>query len=180
MKFLSGFIIFFVMQNAFAMELKELSISGTGCEKQNINQIKPIKGDDYKFPFIFSISKQDVSQLERKACLLALPVKLNKKEKLQVSNINQNVTLNAFGGAHVKLSLTVTAPGQSGSKPLEVEVKNPTSLDQDLKQDGIIFETKCGADAIVRANINAFIQGPGTASASAGDLFLTLKSVPCR
>lgn len=173
-------VIVFIMQNAFAMELKELTISGTGCEKQSLNQLKPIQGSEYKFPFIFSISKQDGSQLERKACLFALPVKLNKKEKLQVSNISQNITLNAFGGAHVKLSLTVTTPGQTDMKPLEVEVKNPTSLDQDLKRDGVIFETKCGVDAIVRANINAFIQGPGTASASAGDLSLTLKSVPCR
>lgn len=163
-----------------AVEIKEIVISGTGCEKQTLRNVKPSRGDDFQVPFIFSLMKHDSSQLERKACMLAFPVDLGKKEKLQVSNLSQNVTLKAFGGAQLKLSLDMTAVGLKAMKPLEIEIKNPTALDQDLKFDGVLFETKCGGNVMVRANVNAFVQGPGTASATTGDLMFTLKKVPCK
>ena len=180
MKFLIASFFLFVSQFASAIEIKELTISGNGCEKQTLNNVKPSKGDDYQFPFIFSLMKRDASRLERKACMLAFPVVLGKKEKLQLSNVSQNVTLKAFGGAHLKLSLAVTVVGQTPVKPFEIEVKNPTSLYEDLKYEGLVFETKCGGNAMVRANVNAFVEGAGTASATTGDLKMTLKAVPCR
>lgn len=180
MKFLMTGLFFIVSQFAFALEIKEITISGNGCDKQVIHNVKAARGDEFQFPFIFSLMKRDSSQLERKACMLAFPVVLGKKEKLQLSNVSQNVTLKAFGGAHLKLSLDVSAVGEKSVKPAEIEVKNPTALDEDLKLDGIVFETKCGANVMVRANVNAFVQGPGTASVTTGDIKLTIKKLPCR
>lgn len=180
MKYL--FISFFLLvsQRVLAIELKEVSIAGTGCDKHTLYNVKPFRGNEYQFPFIFSLMKRNSSQLERKACMLTFPIALGKKEKLQLSNVSQNVTLKAFGGAHLKMFLEVLAVGEKSAKPVELEIKNPTALDQDLKIDGVVFETKCGANVTVRANVNAFVQGAGTASATTGDLMLTLKTVPCR
>lgn len=174
-------ILFFIFLQARAMKFETARVSGTGCEAYANAEVKSEGGKFYKFPLQLSIFKKEDSQLERKVCQLALPIKLNKKEKLQVANLSQNVNLKAFGGAYVKLSLSVSAVGPSSavSKPLEIEVKNPTQLDQDLKQDGLMFETQCGKDTILRANVNAFTQGSGTASANTGDLLLSLKAVPC-
>lgn len=180
MKYLTGLLFLLFSQMVLAIEIKELTISGNGCDKQILKNVKPVRGDEFQIPFIFSLMKRDSSQLERKACMLAFPVALGKKEKLQLTNVSQNVTLKAFGGAHLKMSLEVNAVGAKGPKPVEIEIKNPTALDEDLKLDGVVFETKCGGDVMVRANVNAFVQGAGTASATTGDLHFFLKTVPCR
>ncbi len=179
-KFLFFCFILFASRLALSIEIIELIISGNGCDKQVLRQVKPVRGDEYQFPFIFSIMKRDSSKLERKACMLAFPLVLGKKEKIQISNVSQNLTLKAFGGAHLKLILDVTAVGGKSAKPFEIEIKNPTALDQDMKIDGVVFESKCGAPVLVRADVNAFVQGPGTASATTGDLKLTMKTVACR
>lgn len=173
-------VLFFVFSNAVAFELKTLEVTGTGCEKKTLTDIRPVQSSQYKFPVTLNVIKHESSQLERKTCVLALPVKLSKKEKLQVSNVSQNVTVKAFGGAQLKVSLDVSSPNSLGpKKPLEIEVKNPTALEQELKFEGVVFESKCGQDAIIRANVNTFIQGPGTASVTVEELSMNVKAVPC-
>lgn len=180
MKYLLSLFLLVFSQTICAVEIKQLIVSGSGCEKKTLTNVKPVTGNEFHIPMSMSLIKRDNTNLERKVCMLAFAMSLGKKEKLQVSNVSQNVSLKAFGGAHLKLSLDVSAVGMKSIKPAEIEIKNPTSLDEDLKLEGTVVESKCGGNVMVKANVNSFVEGPGTASVTTGDLSMTIKTVACQ
>lgn len=171
-----GFFLTAVSSDAF--EVGAVSISGHGCEKQNFALQKPADGQ-YQFPLKLILAKSASKALERKTCMLSLPLKLGPKEKLQISDVSQKVKAQASGQSKIKFSLAVTAVGVSASQPIEFEIKASGAQEKNLQKDGVLFETSCGKDVILRANLSVFAQGSGGASADTGDLKISMKTIPC-
>lgn len=178
--FFGGMFVFFMLSlSSEAFEVGAVSISGNGCEKYSRVMERPTDGSNFQFPLKLTMAKSESKAFERKTCMLSLPVKISPKQKIQILDIVQEVTAKVSGATKIKLSLAVTAVGVSGVQPLEFEVKASGTHEKKLRQDGVVFETACGKDAILRANLSAFAQGAGTASVSTSELKFSLKTIPC-
>ncbi len=166
----------------FSMELGKLSLSGSGCAKELIENQKPTEGDPnrYSLPFHLVLTKTEATVIERKSCQFSLPIKISEKEIVEVSSVSQNIKLKGNVKTPVKVQLSVFATGLSSSKKrLSLETKDDTELSEDLKNDGVVFNSKCGKDVIVRGNLSAFAQGPDAATTSSSDLLLSIKVSAC-
>jgi hypothetical protein len=169
-------------QNGWAAKgFGKLTVSGDGCEKQDVPDFEPRPGSEDRFQIpVFLVMDKAVSDgVIRKICQFALPIKLKKKERLQVLDLSQNVTIKASDKAHAKFSLSIFGGDQS-IKNLEIELKKPKTLDEELKKEGMIFQTACGKDVLLRGSASVFAEGAGIASANTGYLELTLKKVACK
>ncbi len=181
MKSLFFLIVAFLTFTAHgALELGKLSLSGSGCQKELISDLKPLTegSDRYSLPLHLHLDKTAATTIERKSCQFSLPVKVSEKESVQISAVSQKVNLTGTLKTPVKLALSVFASGVAHSKSkMEAETKDATPLATEVKNDGVLFETKCGKESILRGNLNAFAQGPDAATVTSEDLILTIKAV---
>ena len=87
-------------------------------------------------------------------------------------------------GAQTKASAQVEVflAGQEGQiLKAEIEGKNKTvRSNQTLNDDGVVAESECGKDVIVRANSIAMMQGSAKARVQTEALVLSLRVVSCR
>ncbi len=176
-------LILFVIQNSFSSEIKNLSISGSGCQlKENLSKVE-VRSDqksNYRIKLSMQLIKNSGVGLERKACHFSLPVKLGPKEKLVVSNVSQKVKLIVNKNAQSTISLQLFVVGESLSKPYVLKTigEGPTQTDGALHINASL-ESRCGKDAMLRGNLNAFAEGESRVQLDIEDLFLDLKIVTC-
>ena len=168
--------------SAHGLELGKLSLSGSGCSKELIENLKPIEGDQnrYSLPLHLSLTKTEATTIKRNSCQFSLPIKVGEKEGVEVSAVSQGIKLKGNVKTPVKVQLSVSATGLSSSKKrLSAETKDDAEISEEIKNDGVIFNSKCGKDVIVRGNLSAFAQGPDAATASSTDLLLSIKVSAC-
>jgi hypothetical protein len=167
-----------------AIEITDLQIAGSGCEvPTGGHELIPIAGiaDRFGIPVMMKIDKQAAQALVRKSCNMSLAVKLNAGEKLQVLDASQKVRLLAGSGSKASTQLEVFLAGQQGV-PLKAEIISTTKLvrsSQVLNDAGVVAESECGKDTIVRANSSVMMQGPSRARVSTAALELSLRIVSC-
>lgn len=162
----------------YAFKPGKINLSGTGCASSEV-EMKAESSSLYKVPMEISFSKDSPSVLVRKQCQFSWPIQLNPKEKLQILNVSQTVQVSAFEGANVKASLSVSVVGGEKSKIADIEVKDAVAPEKVFKQDGVVFETKCGKDIILRGLSSAFIQGTGRGTVRTKELSFEVKGVSC-
>jgi hypothetical protein len=168
-----------------AIEITDLQIAGSGCAVPvGGHELIPIAGsvDRFGIPLMMNIEKQSAPSLVRKSCVMSLSVKLNPGQKLQVLNVTQKVKLLAGAGAKASTQLEVFMAGQTGV-PLKAEIGSVTKLvrsSQVLNDSGIVAESECGKDVVVRANSSVMLQGPSKARVNTEALALSLRVVRCQ
>jgi Domain of unknown function (DUF4360) len=168
-----------------AIEITDVQIAGSGCSVPVGSQdLIPIVGsvDRFGIPLMMNIEKQSAPSLVRKSCLFSMSVKLQAGQKLQILDVSQKVKLLAGAGAKASTQLEVFLAGQSGV-PLKAEIGPANKLQrssQVLNSVGVVAESACGKDVIVRANSSVMLQGPSRAKVSAEALALSMKIVACQ
>lgn len=176
-------ILFSTLSQAF--EITDLQIAGSGCEVPvGGHELIPILGtaDRFGIPLMMSIEKQASPTLARKVCTMSLAVKLNPGEKLEVLDVSQKVSLLAGIGAKASTELEVFMAGQQAI-PLKSEISGVKKLvrrSQTLNDAGVVAESECGQDAIVRANSSIVLQGEARARVKSDMLALSLRVVACK
>lgn len=181
MNFLMLNLILLSSVHVFAYQLGTLSLSGGGCLSQKGSAA--LQTDEtIKFPLQLKLSKNFGSALERKACNFSIPIKLEKNEKVKISNLLQNVKLSSEKSVKTKVSLALFAAGFSATEPFVIETKGDENekFDRDFVSHLVLFESKCGKDIILRGNLNAFSQGNAKATVETGDLSLSVKATNCQ
>ena len=168
-----------------AFEIGGLQIAGTGCEAPTGGQeLIPILDKPMAFgiPLNMTQEKSADATLLRKSCTMSLPITLAAGEKLQVLDVSQKVRLRAGAKSKASTQLEVFLAGQEGQiLKAEIEGKNKTvRSSQTLNDDGVVAESECGKDVIVRANSIAMIQGTAKARVETDALILSLRVVSCR
>lgn len=170
--------------SAKAIEITDLQIAGSGCSvPTGGHELIPIAGsvDRFGVPLMMNIDKLASSSIARKSCVMSLAVKLNAGQKLQVIDAAQKVKLTASAGSKASTQLEVFLAGSQGV-PLKAEiaaVNKQVRLSQVLNSAGVVAESECGKDVIVRANSSIMIQGPSRAKINTDALALTLRVVAC-
>jgi hypothetical protein len=176
-------ILFSTLSQAF--EITDLQIAGSGCEVPvGGHELIPVLGSANRFgiPLMMNLEKQASPALNRKLCTMSLAVKLNAGEKLQVLDVSQKVSLLAGVGAKASTQLEVFMAGEVGA-PLKAEITGVKKLvrrNQVLNEAGIVAESECGHDTIVRANSSIVLQGDARARVKSDMLALTLRIVACK
>lgn len=171
--------------SAKAIEITDLQIAGSGCSvPTGGHELIPIAGsvDRFGIPLMMNIDKLASSSIARKSCVMSLAVKLNAGQKLQVIDVAQKVKLTASAGANASTQLEVFLAGSQGV-PLKADIaaiKKQVRSNQILNSAGIVAESECGKDVIVRANSSVMMQGAARAKVSTDALVLTLKVVACK
>lgn len=164
----------------------DLAISGTGCvaKSADAKKIKPVAGqvDHYEIPLQLKVEKKLALALERKACNFRLPVKLEKTEKIVVSNYAYDIHLFAEKGSRIKSTLDVFLASKRG-KPSLFEVKaidKNEQMTKTISSESVAAESDCGKDAIVSGNLSVVATGVAKAAVDTDALFLTLQIVKCK
>ncbi|MBC7419998.1 MAG: hypothetical protein H7328_04655 [Bdellovibrio sp.] len=173
-----------VVTSVFAAEIGGLQIAGNGCTVPvGGHELISVVGQNDRFgiPMQVAISKNIAPLLERKVCTFALPVALAKNEKLQILDVSQYTRLSAGKGANVTSSLTVNLVGQAGQALVSsaTGTVKTVKVSNYVRADGIISESECGKDVIIRGNVNALAQGNARGTAFTYPLFLTLQVIAC-
>ena len=178
-------ILVFLSQNLLAAEAGRLTMSGEGCGSQRFPGTLPnLSENSHKavIPFFFKLEKSADNKIGRKACNLAWPIKLNKKEKVQISNIQQDVLLTHSQGTLVKANLSLFFAGAKKTKDFKAELtadEKSETLQKIWNEDSFFMESGCGKDTIFRGNFNANVTGDSTGAAESESLKFNIKIVPC-
>ncbi len=171
--------------SAKAIDITDLQIAGSGCSvPTGGHELIPIAGSVERFgiPIMMNIDKLAANLIARKSCTMSLAVKLNAGEKLQVIDVAQKVKLTASKGAKASIQLEVFLAGSQGV-PLKAEVSavnKQVRSSQLLNAAGVVAESECGKDVIVRANSSVMLQGAARSKVSSDMLALTLRVVACQ
>lgn len=168
--------------SAQAATIGTLQIAGSGCTNKT-SELKVLSTAEslYAIPLNLYVKKESGPSLDRKTCTASLPVTLASDEKLVIENVSQKVNTRVHAGATAKAQLEVFLAGNT-SEVLKAEStaqENYLSSRHHLSQDGVVTESTCGADVIVRANASGAALGTAKASIYHEDLKLNLKIVKC-
>ncbi len=167
-----------------AIEITDVQIAGSGCSVAVGGQdLIPVVGsvDRFGIPLMMNIEKQIAPSLVRKSCMLSMSVKLQAGQKLQILDVSQKVRLLAGAGAKASTQLEVFLAGQSGV-PLKAEVSAANKIvrsNQVLNSVGVVAESACGKDVVVRANSSVMLQGSARARVNTEALALSMRIVTC-
>ncbi len=145
--------------------------------------INPISGnpDRYSLGLQLDLAKMDSSAFSRKSCTFRMPIKLSKKQKLVIKNIEQDIKLRASQSVESKSSLEIFLAG-SKSTPLIATVSGAESTElvsKKLTSDGIALESDCGQEIIVSGNLSVSVLGSGKGSVSTSPVLMTMEIVSC-
>ena len=177
----TGLALLLSLQTAAAFELGKLALAGSGCFGGN--HVVAIEGEAsrYALPIRVRLNKKGDAVFDRKTCNMRLPVSLNAGEKLQILDLSQTVRVIADKDADVKSTLNFSLVGKK-SNPLTFAVKavdDRISVIDNLKSEGLLAESACGADTMVTGDLNILATGNAKALASTGTALVTLKVVTC-
>lgn len=164
--FLHLVLISVMSQAASPVTDGKISIGGKGCFGSFVIKRVGNQSDRYELPIQVKLEKKTGS-FERKTCNMRLPVALNKNEKLQISDVSQQVKIDGPGA---KSSLTISVTGKK-SEPLV------TTFSTVLKVNGILAESECGRDTMLTGDLNLFASE--NVSAETYPVQVTLKIVSC-
>ena len=162
-------VLLAVVANSSPLTDGTISVSGNGCYGDQ--KMVPVIGEKNRFelPIKVLLDKKSKIPFERKTCNMRLPIKLRKKQKLQISDISQIVHMDGRG---LRSTLTLSVVGKK-TKPL-IAATSTT-----LTSPGILTESDCDRDVILTADLNVTANGPDIVSAKTEPVFVTLKIVNC-
>lgn len=176
----SALVLATVMANAATFG--KFQISGTGCTNKT-NDLKLISETEslYALPLNLYVKKEQVVSLDRKSCTASLPVVLATGEKLVIENTSQKVNTRVYPSGIAKAQLEVFLSGGKGETLRAESVAKDKYVNSrhELSQGGIVAESSCGGEIIVRANASAVAMGAAKVSIYHEDLKLNLKIVKC-
>jgi len=159
-----------------------LTIAGPGCVNKT-SELKVISQEEslYALPLNLYVKKEADTGLARKACTASLVVSLASDEKLVIENVSQKVNTRVNAGGTAKAQLEVFLAGQTGEvlKAESVAADKYVNSRHHLSQEGVVTESNCGGDVIVRANASAIAMAAAKVSVYHEDLKLKLKVVKC-
>lgn len=159
-----------------------LQIAGPGCTNKT-SELKVISEAEslYALPLNLYVKKEQGVSLDRKACTASLPVTLATGEKLVIENTSQKVNTRVHPGGTAKTQLEVFLAGGKGEvlKAESVAADKYVSSRHELSQGGVVAESSCGGEVIVRANASGVAMGQAKVSIYHEDLKLNLKIVKC-
>lgn len=168
--------------SANAATFGELTIAGPGCVNKT-SELKVLSQEEslYAIPLNLYVKKLADISLDRKACTASLPITLASDEKLVVENVSQKVNTRVDAGGTAKAQLEVFLAGQKGEvlKAESVAADQYVSSRHHLSQDGVVAESACGANVILRANASGIAMASPKVSIYHEDLKLNLKVVKC-
>jgi Domain of unknown function (DUF4360) len=182
-QFLIVFLTLSLTLSVDAAQLGVLQIAGTGCDtKVGANKLTPVKGVKNRFTVPIHISEDKLaSTITRKSCTFSLPVKLQQNEKIQIVNAAQTISLRATPTSKAAMQTEVFLAGQPG-KLMKSEIVSTTLVAQAHKKltlNGVVAESGCGADVILRANSSVLLTGSGSGRAVTQPLAFDLRIVRC-
>lgn len=168
--------------NVKAATFGTLQIVGPGCVNKT-SDLKVLSEVDslYALPLNLYVKKEQSVSLERKSCSASLPVTLASDEKLVIENTSQKVNTRVYPGGTAKAQIEVFLAGGKGEilKAESVATDTYVNSRHTLSQDGLVTESSCGGDVIVRANASSVALGAAKVSIYHEDLKLKLKIVKC-
>lgn len=159
-----------------------LQIAGPGCTNK-ASELKLLSEAEslYALPLNLYVKKEQGVSLDRKACTASLSVTLAGDEKLVIENTSQKVNTRVHPGGTAKTQLEVFLAGGKGEilKAESVATDKYVSSRHELSQGGVVTESSCGGEVIVRANASGIAMGQSKVSIYHDDLKLNLKVVKC-
>lgn len=174
--------LIFSTLTAQAATFGTLQIAGPGCSNKT-SELKLISEAEslYTLPLNLYVKKEQGVSLDRKACTASLSVTLASDEKLVIENTSQKVNTRVHPGGTAKAQLEVFLAGGKGEvlKAESVAADKYVSSRHELSQGGVVTESSCGGEVIVRANASGVAMGQAKVSIYHEDLKLNLKVVKC-
>lgn len=171
------FLSWALSASAFTLGALTLSKDCTGKP----SEFKTSSADGvYTLPVALKVEKTS-GGLVRRTCNATLPVKLEGGEKLVIENVSQEVKMNIEASGSAKAQLEVFLAGQK-SDILKAEAKatdKPVTITHKLEKSGVVAESTCGGEVIIRANASGVAIGSANISLGHEDLKVTLKAVKC-
>jgi len=174
--FFLGFLVLTPLTHAASVG--ELQLAGEGCQNTTgkVRLIVPSQSL-YSVPLNLHVIKSEDVMIARKACTMLLPIVLDSNEKLVVEDASQKINVRLNAETTAKAQLEVFLAGTHGEIIKAETQAHGDSVKESLKlnQRGLVVESGCGEQVIVRANESIAIIGTGSARAISDNLRLKLK-----
>ncbi len=149
------------------------------CSGEKITVLEPT--NRYKIELQLALAKMNSPTVSRKSCAFRMPIKLKEKEKVVVTEVEQDVQLIAGPGVESKSSFEIFIAGQK-AVPMQLNLKGletTKKLSRKLKSDGVVTESGCGNDVILSGNLAASVVGSGKGTVKMYPVILTMEIVGC-
>lgn len=169
-------------RGATGVKLGELQLAGTACQLAGVGPIEVII-DEGKLQIPASIlAKKTASQsLIRATCNFSLPVELEAKTRLVLSDSSILGLVNLSKGSSSKVNIELFKAGSHGqilSQEDSAEIKK-IRKNFELNQAGEVIVLNCGESGIIRGNASLLLQGTARATASIHLIELEAKVEVC-
>lgn len=175
------FILLLAIYSGTAYAQLGVPVFSGSCAGSQAVTLVPDSTNRYKVGLQLALAKMNASVVARKSCAFRMPVKLKEKEKLVVTQVEQDVKLTAGPGVETKTNLEIFLSGQK-SVPLQLSLKAIDSvkhLGQTLKSEGIVTESGCGNEVIVAGNLAASVVGSNKGTVRTFPVLVTIEIVSC-
>lgn len=152
--------VFLLTQKSWAQDISlgEVALGGTGCAQGNAEALveETESGSDVKIQFYSFAVEKEGSGLKRAACSVALPIKVAKGKRIEVSGASALSLIGVEAGDRATIASEIFLAGEAGQQG-SVTIHGP-KVDYDLLQIPAKVVSKCGDDVILRANSSVILR----------------------
>lgn len=175
------FILLLVFCSGIAQAQMGVPVFSGSCSGTQSVILVPDSTNRYKIELQLALAKMNAPTVSRKFCAFRMPIKLKEKEKLVVTQVEQNVQLTAGPGVETKSKLEIFLVGQK-SAPLQLNLTATDSakrVGQTLKSEGVVAESGCGKEVIIAGNLAASVVGSSKGTVRTFPVLVTMEIVSC-
>lgn len=169
------------------IDIAAMIVSGSGCSKDKAGTNVEFDSTRNQIEITLNQSQANVkigTPSDRKACMLALPIKLQKNQRLVVTQIDQSAKLELGKNIKTKIYNEVFMAGSKAP----IASKEVVTLDQGLTGRTLlrrneVLKSNCGAQDLLRMNSSAQISSTDTSSNGAiavDRITISLKLEACK
>lgn len=145
--------------------LGQLQVAGGACQDSQSKQVE-VSRNSLLIPLVSLVKKAKGDQEKRGACGFALPIQVARNHRLVIRDLSMKGKVDLSRGTHSVINLEIFEAGSRGEIHSREDGSNYRRVRKgiELRKDGNILVTECGAGLILRGNSHSHIQGESRAS----------------
>ena len=179
--FLSSVLLAFSAQAQSGIAIGEGTIAGDSCKDLYVIETGGTE-DTIQISLRSSVRKWTDKQLERGSCNFAIPIRVAKGHRLIIKDLVAFGKVDLSKGTTSKHNLEIFASGSQGEilKREEGSSTKRVRKNIQIRRDGNLLVTQCGADINLRGNSSILLQGDAKASAGLSLVVLGFEVEKCQ
>lgn len=176
----SSILLAFSAQAQSGISIGDGTVAGNACKSVNVVETGGTE-DTLQISLRAWTYKSSSAELERGSCSFAVPIRVAKGHRLIIRDLVAFGKVDLSAGARSTHQLEIFAAGSQGEILKRVEGSSTKRVKKNiqLRRDGELLVTECGADINLRGNASILLQGNARASGGLSLIVLGVEVERC-